>query len=288
MINDSSRSIPEKDKKYLDLVLQGKSDSFKVKVYEIVRDFKMDANDPSFLLLVSTGRLEVLLDEFPNDLAKTLKRELTIYQDILEQTKVLLESQKADFKGYAQGIKIVNESFQVDVAKQILSLNEQNQALREEIAITCEQMKKEREEFFENKKYDRQNYQMLIEKTQEDYDVAMKLSQQAHQRHSDVLNEGLKVIEDLKSLQQKIRINKLWANVSDALPPMIMFYSILGSFAVGMMVVFTYYRDDFRYLPIIKDNQILLKFCFLEGTNDLNPSINCKFSPEVIKKKKGK
>ena len=288
MINDSSRSIPEKDKKYLDLVLQGKSDSFKVKVYEIVRDFKMDANDPSFLLLVSTGRLEVLLDEFPNDLAKTLKRELTIYQDILEQTKVLLESQKADFKGYAQGIKIVNESFQVDVAKQILSLNEQNQALREEIAITCEQMKKEREEFFENKKYDRQNYQMLIEKTQEDYDVAMKLSQQAHQRHSDVLNEGLKVIEDLKSLQQKIRINKLWANVSDALPPMIMFYSILGSFAVGMMVVFTYYRDDFRYLPIIKDNQILLKFCFLEGTNDLNPAISCKFSPEVIKKKKGK
>ena len=288
MINDSSRSIPEKDKKYLDLVLQGKSDSFKVKVYEIVRDFKMDANDPSFLLLVSTGRLEVLLDEFPNDLAKTLKRELTIYQDILEQTKVLLESQKADFKGYAQGIKIVNESFQVDVAKQILSLNEQNQALREEIAITCEQMKKEREEFFENKKYDRQNYQMLIEKTQENYDVAMKLSQQAHQRHSDVLNEGLKVIEDLKSLQQKIRINKLWANVSDALPPMIMFYSILSSFAVGMMVVFTYYRDDFRYLPIIKDNQILLKFCFLEGTNDLNPAINCKFSPEVIKKKKGK
>ncbi len=56
------------DRTILALALRGKDESFKAKVYEIVIQTGLDPEDPAFLLLIATGRLELLLEESPKQL----------------------------------------------------------------------------------------------------------------------------------------------------------------------------------------------------------------------------
>lgn len=51
----------------LDLALEGKSEEFKARVLEIVYRSRVEIDDPLFLVLVATGRLEVLLEDAPQD-----------------------------------------------------------------------------------------------------------------------------------------------------------------------------------------------------------------------------
>ncbi|MBD1927164.1 hypothetical protein H6F74_13045 [Trichocoleus sp. FACHB-90] len=52
----------------LDAALEGKSDDFRRKVLDLVAKVDIRQNDPLFLVLIATGRLEVLLEEAPQDL----------------------------------------------------------------------------------------------------------------------------------------------------------------------------------------------------------------------------
>ena len=51
----------------LDLLLQGRSEEFKSKVRTLVQKYNIDESDPTFILLIGTTTLEVLLEKYPQE-----------------------------------------------------------------------------------------------------------------------------------------------------------------------------------------------------------------------------
>ena len=51
----------------LDLLLKGRSQEFRDKVRALVQRYDIDENDPTFILLVGTSTLEVLLEKYPQE-----------------------------------------------------------------------------------------------------------------------------------------------------------------------------------------------------------------------------
>jgi hypothetical protein len=58
----------------LEILLEGRSDSFKAKVLEIVYRHQLDPNDPNLQILIATGQLEALLEEIPDRLQQAFDR----------------------------------------------------------------------------------------------------------------------------------------------------------------------------------------------------------------------
>lgn len=81
----------------LDKLLDGKPDEFKRKVFELVaRTGYTDFNDPLFVILISTGSLQVLLNEKPAELEALFNRwasTITKSLDLVEAQ--IVERQKA-------------------------------------------------------------------------------------------------------------------------------------------------------------------------------------------------
>jgi len=76
----------------LSLALDGQDERFKNKVYELVVEMKLDPDDPLFLMLVATGRLELMLEEQPGALSALFDQweervygQIQNYQQGLEQ-----------------------------------------------------------------------------------------------------------------------------------------------------------------------------------------------------------
>ena len=286
--SNGKQTIPAKEKQLLDLALEGKSDAYKVKVYEIVRLSKIDASDPSFLLLVATGRLEVLLEQFPNDLAQTLQQELQTYLQGLQQTKKWFEAEKIDLKGYIQGMKVAGEAFQLNLTNQTEIVAAQTQAIRAEIAAERAEIERDRAEFIKLLKVSRDVYQASISQVQTEYNQSMTSNQQAFQQHQTVVDGGRKVVKELSSLQSKLQVTKAWVNVLDSLPPLAWLGTIVGSMVVGVVGTCFYFGDSYPYLQVIKENREWLKFCFYKDSTEFNPDIKCTIKAEVRKGKKGK
>ncbi len=111
----------------LNHLLDGRSDTFKAKVLDIVYRHHLDPNDPNFQILIATGQLEVLLQDAPQvleqkfaQLLETLRRlvdaELKSFQHVVtaEQAalrqsllgvKQLAEEQQQTFKHRLQTIQ---------------------------------------------------------------------------------------------------------------------------------------------------------------------------------------
>jgi|GEM_PF-2290679 len=76
----------------LNLALDGQDARFKAKVYELVVEMDIDPDDSLFLMLIATGRLEVLMEEYPAELGslfdqweERLYSELQAYKEGLEK-----------------------------------------------------------------------------------------------------------------------------------------------------------------------------------------------------------
>jgi len=93
----------------LAIALDGQDDRFKTKVYELVIEFNLEPDDPLFLVLVATGRLETLLDERPQELSALFDQwenrvhtQLGEYREGLEQYE--RTAVKAQEKAIAQSV----------------------------------------------------------------------------------------------------------------------------------------------------------------------------------------
>lgn len=81
----------------LDLAIRGKDDSFKARVWEIVVQTGIDPDDPAFLMLVATGRLEVLLEDSPKEMETMFDQwQMQLYDRLQTYEKVAIKGhQKA-------------------------------------------------------------------------------------------------------------------------------------------------------------------------------------------------
>jgi hypothetical protein len=70
MAVDFNGSSKHAEMEYIDILLEGKSNEFKGRVLAFIRKYKIDANDPTFMLLVAIGGLDVALVDLPQAVAK--------------------------------------------------------------------------------------------------------------------------------------------------------------------------------------------------------------------------
>jgi hypothetical protein len=82
----------------LDLAIRGKDDVFKARVWEIVVQTGIDPDDPAFLMLVATGRLEVLLEDSPQEMETMFDQWQTQLYDRLQTYE------KVAIKGHQKAI----------------------------------------------------------------------------------------------------------------------------------------------------------------------------------------
>jgi hypothetical protein len=68
--NGSSKNA---EMEYIDILLEGKSNEFKGRVLAFIRKYKIDANDPTFMLLVAIGGLDVALVDLPQAIERGQK-----------------------------------------------------------------------------------------------------------------------------------------------------------------------------------------------------------------------
>ncbi|AOY79318.1 hypothetical protein BJP36_04700 [Moorena producens JHB] len=92
--------IDERDKtdySLLEKLLEGRSDSFKAKILDLVVATELDANDPLFLFLVATSSLETMLADTPKSLEQLFRSwEKDIQQmiDVVGQSTVDIQRQE--------------------------------------------------------------------------------------------------------------------------------------------------------------------------------------------------
>lgn len=60
----------DREQEALDILLKGKSDDYKGRVLEYVRNAKVDASDPTFVLMVALGNLDIAMIDLPKVIAK--------------------------------------------------------------------------------------------------------------------------------------------------------------------------------------------------------------------------
>lgn len=87
-------SKKDREMEALDVLLVGKTDDYKGRILEFVRMFKVDGNDPIFLLMAALGNLDIALVELPKeiengkeDLRQEIDRIATDLRKIWEVSK---------------------------------------------------------------------------------------------------------------------------------------------------------------------------------------------------------
>jgi hypothetical protein len=93
----------------LKMALSDQDDRFKAKVYDLVLEYGIEPDDPLFLVLLSTGRLEVLMEEKPQELSALFDQWENRIHDQLDDYKQGLETYertavKAQEKAIAQSV----------------------------------------------------------------------------------------------------------------------------------------------------------------------------------------
>ena len=103
----------------LALALRDRDEAFKNKVYEIVIQTGLDSEDPAFLLMIATGRLELLLEESPKELealfdqwSQRVYSQLQNYREGLEHYE--RSAVKAQEKAIAQSVHALIQKTAID------------------------------------------------------------------------------------------------------------------------------------------------------------------------------
>jgi len=103
--------VPEIEEKvlqedgFLERLLEDKDDAYRARILHLVLSTGIDPTDPVFLLLVATGRLEVMLEDAPKSLEKLLKTWASEFWRTVELTEsVVVERQKEAIASAAQSL----------------------------------------------------------------------------------------------------------------------------------------------------------------------------------------
>lgn len=106
----------------LDKLLEGKSDEFRAKVYELVVGYGWDVDDPSFAILIATGQLEVLLEDFPQEFEALFGRLSAAEQQRFQGMRQYLDSQRRDIGNYLRGVEATSTKLVSRVSEEVKQL----------------------------------------------------------------------------------------------------------------------------------------------------------------------
>ena len=193
----------------LDLLLKGKSDEYKGRVLEYVRNAKVDADDSTFILMVALGNLDVALVDLPKAIEASGQKSNAEISKLITELRTMFQLAA---KQAQERIDAIN-----DVEGRI---QQQLDTVSVKMAETLATLKKYRDESSKVLEFSRDNYQKLVEEN--------------YTRHQQLLAKTEKLGQQLEA-ERELRMSKPWRNAVN-LPPLMLVAVIVLPLMIGLLI----------------------------------------------------
>ena len=193
----------------LDLLLKGKSDEYKGRVYDYVRNAKVDANDPTFLLMAALGNLDVALEDLPKAIEASGQKSSAEISKLITELRTMFQLAA---KQAQERIDAINDAEG--------RIQQQLDTVSVKMTETLATLKKYRDESSKVLEFSRDNYQKLVEEN--------------YTRHQQLLAKTEKLGQQLEA-ERELRMSKPWRNAVN-LPPLMLVAVIVLPLMIGLLI----------------------------------------------------
>ena len=202
-------SKKDRELEALDLLLKGKSDEYKGRVYDYVRNAKVDANDPTFLLMAALGNLDVALVDLPKAIEASGKKSSAEISKLITELRTMFQLAA---KQAQERIDSINDAEG--------RIQQQLDTVSVKMTETLATLKKYRDESSKVLEFSRDNYQKLVEEN--------------YTRHQQLLSKTEKLGQQLEA-ERQLRMSKPWKNAVN-LPPLMLVAVIVLPLMIGLLI----------------------------------------------------
>ena len=193
----------------LDLLLKGKSDEYKGRVLQYVRDAKVDANDPTFLLMAALGNLDVALIDLPKEIDASGKKSSTEIGKLVSELKTLLQKAVKQAQEQVEAIDATEGRIQGQL-----------DTFEVRVSETLAALKHYRDESYKILKISQGSYQKIVD--------------DSFTQNAVLLAKVERLGKQLEE-ERNLRMEKPWKNAVN-LPPMVLVAVIVLPLVVGMLI----------------------------------------------------
>lgn len=198
-----------KELEALDVLLKGKSDEYKGRVLQYVRDAKVDANDPTFLLMAALGNLDTALIDLPKEIDASGKKSSTEIGKMISELRTLLQ----------KAVKQAQEQIEaIDDAEG--RIKQQLDTFEVRVNETLAALKHYRDESYKILKVSQGSYQKIVDDS---------FTQNA------VLLAKFEKLGGQLEQERNLRMSKPWKNAVN-LPPLALVAVIVLPLMIGLLI----------------------------------------------------
>jgi hypothetical protein len=202
-------SKKDKELEALDLLLKGKSDEYKGRVLQYVRNAKVDANDSTFLLMVALGNLDIALVDLPKAIDASGKKSSVEIGKMISELRTLFQTVVKQAQEQMEAIDETEGRIQQQLDTFEVRVNE-----------TLAALKHYRDESYQILKVSQGSYQKIVDGS--------------HAQNALLLAKSEKVGRQLEE-ERNLRMSKPWKNAVN-LPPLALTAVIISSLLTGMLI----------------------------------------------------
>lgn len=202
-------SRKDKELEALDILLKGKSDEYKGRVLQYVRDAKVDANDSTFLLMVALGNLDIALVDLPKAIDASGKKSSVEIGKMISELRTLFQTVVKQAQEQMEAIDETEGRIQQQLDTFEVRVNE-----------TLAALKHYRDESYQILKVSQGSYQKIVDGS--------------HAQNALLLAKSEKVGRQLEE-ERNLRMSQPWKNAVN-LPPLALVAVIVFPFMAGMLI----------------------------------------------------
>jgi hypothetical protein len=198
-----------KELEALDVLLKGKSDEYKGRVLQYVRDAKVDANDPTFLLMAALGNLDIALIDLPKEIDASGKKSNTEIGKMISELRILFQKAVKQAQEQIEAIDATEGRIQGQLDTFEVRVNE-----------TLAALKHYRDESYKILKVSQGSYQKIVD--------------DSHTQNQLLLAKVEKIGKQLEE-ERNLRMSKPWKNAVN-LPPLILVAMVVCPLIIGLLI----------------------------------------------------
>jgi hypothetical protein len=202
-------SRKDKELEALDLLLKGKSDEYKGRVLQYVRNAKVDANDSTFLLMVALGNLDIALVDLPKAIDASGKKSSAEIDKIISELRTLFQTVVKQAQEQMEAIDETEGRIQQQLDTFEVRVNE-----------TLAALKHYRDESYQILKVSQKSYQKIVD--------------DSHAQNAVLLAKSEKVGRQFEE-ERNLRMSQPWKNAVN-LPPLALLAVVISPFLTGMLI----------------------------------------------------
>lgn len=202
-------SKKDREMEALDLLLKGKPDDYKGRVYDYVRNAKVDANDPTFLLMAALGNLDVALVDLPKAIEASGQKSSAEISKLITELRTMFQLAAKQAQERIDAIDDTEGRIQQQLDTFEVRVNE-----------TLAALKHYRDESYKILKISQGSYQKIVD--------------DSHTQNAVLLTKVEKLGKQLEE-ERNLRMEKPWKNAVN-LPPLILVAMVVSPLMIGLLI----------------------------------------------------